>query len=221
MSEVVRPVNRSYRLRGDRATGAQSAAYEKLWPIYGLPPSGVIDPIAIFPDSKSRIMEIGSGMGEATAQIAAQFPETGFLVVEVHKPGLGSLMNICEKAGTRNLRVIEEDVHLILRDSIPDQTLDAIHLYFPDPWPKNGHHKRRIVQKEFLELIHPKIKDGGYIHIATDWLPYAQWIQRIFAASDLFNGGVIERPEWRPISKFEGQGLRKGHIVTDMKYFKK
>ena len=221
MSEVERPSNRSYRLRGDRATGAQVVAYEKLWPVYGLEPHGLIDPAIIFPSSSQRIMEIGSGMGEATAKIAEHFPDTGFLVVEVHKPGLGSLMNLCDKAGVRNLKVIEEDVHVIMRDSIPDQSLDAIHLYFPDPWPKNGHHKRRIVQSEFLELIYPKIKDGGYIHIATDWFPYAEWIQRIFAASDLFSGGVIDRPEWRPISKFEGQGLRKGHIVTDMKYFKK
>lgn len=217
----MRPSNRSYRLRGDRATGAQVAAYEKLWPKYGLAPHGVIDAAEIFPESQARIMEIGSGMGEATAQIASRFPEIGFLVVEVHKPGLGSLMNLCEKAGNENVRLIEEDVHVILRESIPDASLDAIHLYFPDPWPKNGHHKRRIVQKEFLELIHPKIKDGGYIHIATDWFPYAQWIQRIFGESELFAGGVIDRPEWRPVSKFEGQGLRKGHIVTDMKYFKR
>jgi tRNA (guanine-N7-)-methyltransferase len=221
VSEVVRPSNRSYRLRGDRATGAQSAAYQELWPLYGLAPHGVIDPAAIFPKSTTRALEIGSGMGEATAQIAAAFPETGFLVVEVHKPGLGSLMNLCHKAGIENVRVIEEDAHLILRDSIPDETLDAIHLYFPDPWPKNGHQKRRIIQAEFLELIHPKIKDGGHIHIATDWLPYAQWIERIFGASHLFSGGVIQRPQWRPVSKFEGQGLRKGHFVTDLKYFKK
>ena len=221
MSEVERPNNRSYRLRGERATDAQVSAYARLWPIYGLAPDAPIDPSVIFPDSKYRVMEIGSGMGEATARIAAHFPETGFIVVEVHKPGIGSLMNLCDRAGTRNLRIVEEDVHVILRDQIPDRSLDAIHLYFPDPWPKNGHHKRRMVQSEFLELIHPKIKDGGYIHIATDWYPYAQWIERIFAASDLFTGGVIERPEWRPISKFEGQGLRKGHIVTDMKYYKR
>lgn len=221
MSEVERPSNRSYRLRGDRATDAQVAAYEKLWPRYGVEPRGVVDPASLFPDSAEQIMEIGSGMGEATAAIAAHFPNIGFLVVEVHKPGLGSLMNMCEKAGISNVRLIEEDVHVIMRDSIPDRSLDAIHLYFPDPWPKNGHHKRRIIQSEFLSLIHPKIKDGGYIHIATDWYPYAQWIQRIFGASELFSGGVIERPEWRPVSKFEGQGLRKGHIVTDMKYFKK
>jgi len=220
VSEVERPNNRSYRLRGDRATPAQEGAYERLWPIFGIAPHGVIDPRVVFPDSKQRIMEIGSGMGEATAQIAAHFPETGFLVVEVHKPGIGALMNLCTKAGTTNLRIIEEDVHVIMRDSVPDQSLDAIHLYFPDPWPKNGHHKRRMVQQEFLELIQPKIKDGGYIHIATDWFPYAQWIQRVFAASELFTGGVIERPQWRPVSKFEGQGIRKGHIVTDMKYFK-
>lgn len=220
MSEVVRPVNRSYRLRGDRATPAQDAAYERLWPQFGIEPTGVIDPRIIFPKSATHIMEIGSGMGEATAQIAAHFPETGFLVIEVHKPGIGALMNLCDKAGTTNIKIIEEDVHVIARDSLPDQSLDAIHLYFPDPWPKVRHHKRRIVQESFLELMHPKLKDGGYIHIATDWLAYAESMQRTFAASSLFTGGVIERPQWRPVSKFEGQGIRKGHIVTDMKYFK-
>jgi len=221
VSEVERPSNRSYTLRGARATPAQVAAYTSLWPTYGLAPTGVIDPREIFPESSTHIMEIGSGMGEATAQIAAHFPETGFLVVEVHKPGVGALMNLCEKAGIKNLKIIEEDVHVVLRYCIPDQSLDAIHLYFPDPWPKVGHRKRRIVQESFLAMIHTKIKDGGYIHIATDWIDYARSIQRTFAESTLFSGGVIDRPEWRPISKFEGQGIRKGHIVTDMKYYKK
>ena len=220
MSEVERPVNRSYTLRGARATPAQEVAYERLWPIYGLEPRGVIDAQQIFPTSAARIMEIGSGMGEATAKIAAHFPEIGFLVVEVHKPGIGAVMNLCDRSGVRNVKIIEEDVHLILRDSTPNLSLDAIHLFFPDPWPKVRHRKRRIVQQPFLEMIHSKIKAGGYIHIATDWQEYARSIQQLVSASGLFTGGVIDRPEWRPISKFEAQGIRKGHIVTDMKYFK-
>ncbi len=215
-----RPANRSYSLRGARATGAQEVAYEELWPQFGVGPTGEIDPAKLFPDLAIKILEIGSGMGEATAQIAMTFPEIGFLVVEVHKPGIGALMNTCNKQGSTNIKIVEEDVHLVLSNSLPDNSLDAIHLYFPDPWPKNRHHKRRIVNPAFLALIHPKLKAGGYIHIATDWIQYAQWIQATFAASDLFAGGVIERPDWRPISKFEGQGIRKGHIVTDMKYFK-
>jgi len=215
-----RPVNRSYKLRGARATPAQEAAYEKLWPNFGLEPVGVLDPAAIFPTASRRVMEIGTGMGEATAKIVAAFPETGFIAVEVHKPGIGALMNLATANGSTNLRIVEEDAHMVLVHNIPDKSLDAIHLFFPDPWPKARHWKRRIVQQPFLELIHPKLVDGGFIHIATDWIEYAEWMQRVFSGTELFKGGVIERPEWRPISKFEGQGLRKGHVVTDMKYFK-
>ena len=117
--------------------------------------------------------------------------------------------------------LIEEDVHIILQNHFANQSFDAFHLYFPDPWPKRRHHKRRIVQPEFLQLIHDKLKPGGYIHIATDWVPYAQWIEAVFAESQLFTGGKIDRPQWRPLTKFEGQGIRKGHVVTDLKYFKR
>lgn len=215
-----RPDNRSYKLRGARATPAQEAAYAALWQEYGINPSGVLDLNEYFPHSKRIIMEIGSGMGEATAQIVRDDPDTGFLANEVHKPGIGALMNMANKNGSKNLRIIEEDAHVVLRYWIADDSLDAIHLYFPDPWPKRKHKKRRIVQEEFLQLIAPKIKDGGYIHIATDWIEYAHWIADIFKENTLFTGGVIERPEFRPISKFEGQGIRKGHQVTDFRYFK-
>lgn len=215
-----RPDNRSYKLRGARATPAQEAAYEALWQEYGINPTGMLDLKEYFPNSKRIIMEIGSGMGEATAQIVRDDPETGFLANEVHKPGIGALMNMAKKNGSRNLRIIEEDAHVVLRYWIPDNSLDAIHLYFPDPWPKRKHKKRRIVQAAFLQLIAPKIKDGGYIHIATDWIEYAHWIADIFKETTLFTGGVIERPDFRPISKFEGQGIRKGHEVTDFRFFK-
>lgn len=216
-----RPDNRSYRLRGSRATEAQKIAYDSLWTTYGVEPVGVIDLAELFPDFKKIIMEIGTGMGEATAEIVKKDPETAFLAIEVHMPGIGALMNMASKNESKNIKIIREDAHIVLRDNIADKSVDAIHLYFPDPWPKTKHWKRRIVQNDFLQLIHPKIKNGGYIHIATDWVEYASWIKNIFDSSSLFEGGVIDRPDFRPISKFEGQGLRKGHIVTDFRYFKK
>ena len=215
-----RPDNRSYRLRGARATPAQEAAYRALWEKYGLEPDSKLKLIEVFPNSSRIIMEIGTGMGEASAEIVRNDPETGFLAIEVHKPGVGALMNMANKNGSENLRIIEEDAHLVLQHWIEDDSLDAIHLFFPDPWPKTKHKKRRIVQEPFLQLIAPKIKAGGYIHIATDWLEYASWIAEVFKNSTLFSGGVIDRPDFRPISKFEGQGLRKGHTVTDFKFFK-
>ena len=215
-----RPDNRSYTLRGARGTPAQDAAYASLWETYGINPSGTLNLSDYFPNSKRIIMEIGSGMGEATAGIIKDDPETGFLAVEVHKPGIGALMSFANKNGSNNLRIIEEDAHLVLEHWIPDNSLDAVHLFFPDPWPKNRHKKRRIIQGPFLELIAPKIKAGGYIHIATDWVQYAEWIAEVLRQSPLFHGGEIERPEFRPISKFEGQGLRKGHKVTDLRFFK-
>ena len=215
-----RPHNRSYKLRGARGTAAQEAAYATLWATFGVNPEGILNLRDLFPNSKRIVMEIGTGMGEATAEIVKNDPETGFLAVEVHKPGVGGLMNMAFKNGSSNLRIIEEDAHLVLQHWIADNSLDAIHLYFPDPWPKQHHKKRRIVQEPFLQLISPKIKDGGYIHIATDWVEYATWIGNVFEKSALFSGGIIERPEFRPVSKFEGQGLRKGHVVTDLKYFK-
>ena len=215
-----RPANRSFRLRGTRMTDGQAQAYEKYWNIYSLPENQKISPREVFPESKSVVMEIGTGMGEATAEIAKTFPEIGFIGVELHKPGLGSLLNRIAEYELKNVRLICEDARVLLEENFPDDSLDGFHLYFPDPWPKVRHWKRRIVQKEFVELIHKKLKPGGYIHIATDWVAYAEWIKQRFAESGLFGGGEIEKPVYRPTTKFEGQGIRKGHRVTDLKYIK-
>ena len=217
---IERPDNRSYKLRGDRQTLAQENAYERSWPIFGIPLAGKINPAELFPESTAQIMEIGTGMGEGTALIAEAFPEIGFIGVEVHKPGIGALLGHIERLNLSNLRIMEEDVHLILSNHFDDNSFDAFHLFFPDPWPKRRHLKRRIVQPEFLELIHAKLKADGYIHIATDWVPYAESIEKVFASSPLFTGGKIDSPGWRPLTKFEKQGIRKGHVVTDLKYFK-
>ena len=215
------PSIRSYRIRGTRITGPQQSALDKYWGKYGIDYSLTpINPTQLFPDSKQVILEIGFGMGEATALIGRDFPETGFLAVEIHKPGIGKLMARIEELELSNIRIIEGDAHPILQTMIPDKSVDGVHLFFPDPWPKKRHNKRRIVNADFLALIAPKLKDGGFIHIATDWVPYAEWIEEVFAASSLFTGGKVERPEWRPVTRFEGQGITKDHQVNDFRYIK-
>ena len=216
-----RPSVRSYSIRGSRITDAQREAKMALQAVHGIEfKQEIIDLNQIFPNSDSVIMEIGFGMGEATAIIAKNHPNNGYIAVDVHPPGIGKLLARIVENDLTNLKVIEEDVHVVLQHMIADESLDGIHLYFPDPWPKKKHNKRRIVNEGFLQLIHPKIKKGGFIHIATDWVPYAESIQEVFAASPLFTGGVIDKPEWRPVTRFEGQGIDKDHAVNDMLYTK-
>jgi len=217
-----RPSVRSYSIRGSRITQAQRAAKDELQAIYGIAvEEKKVNLSEIFPRSEKIIMEIGFGMGEATAIIAKNHPNNAYIAVDVHPPGIGKLLGRIVENGLTNLRVIEDDVHIVLPNMFEDESLDAIHLYFPDPWPKKKHNKRRIVNEGFLALIHPKLKKGGYIHIATDWVPYAISMQEVFAASSLFTGGVIEKPESRPVTRFEGQGIDKDHQVTDLMYFRK
>jgi tRNA (guanine-N7-)-methyltransferase len=217
-----RPSVRSYSIRGSRITQAQRAAKDELQAIYGIAvEEKKVNLKEIFPTSQKIIMEIGFGMGEATAIIAKNHPNNGYIAVDVHPPGIGKLLGRIVESDLKNLRVIEDDVHIVLPHMFEDESLDAIHLYFPDPWPKKKHNKRRIVNEGFLLLIHPKLKKGGYIHIATDWVPYAISMQEVFAASSLFTGGVIEKPESRPVTRFEGQGIDKDHQVTDLMYFRK
>ena len=216
-----RPSVRSYSIRGSRITDAQRAAKDALQKVHGIEfKQEQIEISEIFPTSDKVIMEIGFGMGEATAIIAKNHPNNGYIAVDVHPPGIGKLLARIVENELTNLKVIEEDVHVVLQHMIKDESLDGIHLFFPDPWPKKKHNKRRIVNEGFLSLIHPKIKKGGFIHIATDWVPYAVSIQEVFAASTLFTGGVIEKPEWRPVTRFEGQGIDKDHAVNDMMYLK-
>ena len=216
-----RPSVRSYSIRGSRITAAQRIAKDALQEVHGIEfKQEQINIPSIFPASEKVIMEIGFGMGEATAIIAKNHPNNGYIAVDVHPPGIGKLLARIDENDLTNLKVIEEDVHVVLQHMIADESLDGIHLFFPDPWPKKKHNKRRIVNEGFLALIHPKIKKGGFIHIATDWVPYAVSIQEVFAGSTLFTGGVIDKPEWRPVTRFEGQGIDKDHAVNDMMYLK-
>ena len=216
-----RPSVRSYSIRGSRITDAQRTAKDALQKVHGIEfTQEQINISEIFPNSDKVIMEIGFGMGEATAIIAKNHPNNGYIAVDVHPPGIGKLLARIVESDLTNLKVIEEDVHVVLQHMIANESLDGIHLFFPDPWPKKKHNKRRIVNQGFLALIHPKIKKGGFIHIATDWVPYAHSIQEVFAGSTLFTGGVIDKPEWRPVTRFEGQGIDKDHAVNDMMYLK-
>jgi len=215
-----RPSNRSYSLRGNRMTRAQTLAMNSHWDKYAISVDSNLLINEIFPDKSQTILEIGSGMGEATAQIALNNLDTGYVAVEMHKPGLAALLLLIMEKQITNIKMIREDATYLLANFIPDGSLDGIHLLFPDPWPKNRQHKRRIVQDDFIELIARKLKPKGFIHIATDWQPYAQWIKAKFDNNSQFSGGIVARPSWRVLSKFEGQGLKKGHTVTDFRYEK-
>ena len=215
-----RPSNRSYSLRGNRMTRAQTLAMNSHWDKYAISVDNNLLINEIFPDKSQTILEIGSGMGEATAQIALNNLDTGYVAVEMHKPGLAALLLLIMEKQISNIKMIREDATYLLANFIPDASLDGIHLLFPDPWPKNRQHKRRIVQDDFIELSARKLKPKGFIHIATDWQPYAQWIKTKFENNSQFSGGIVARPSWRVLSKFEGQGLKKGHTVTDFRYEK-
>ncbi len=166
-------------------------------------------------------MEIGFGMGEATAQIALADPTTGYLAVEVHRPGIGKLLLRIEELELKNVRTIEGDAFEVFEQMILDSSLDGVHLFFPDPWPKARHFKRRIVNQEFIAAVAAKLKPGAFIHIATDWQPYAEWIAEEFTKQNVFTGGEVQRPVWRPLTRFEDQGINKEHPVADFRFIKK
>ena len=213
---------RSYKLRGRRITEGQQEAWDRLWPIHGIEyVEQKIDLAKVFPDSKRVIMEIGFGMGEATAQIAAADPTTGYLAVEVHRPGIGKLLLRVEENELKNVRAIEGDAFEIFEQMISDSSLDGVHLFFPDPWPKARHFKRRIVNQEFIAAVAAKLKPNAFLHIATDWQPYAEWIAEEFTKQTFFTGGVVNRPDWRPLTRFEDQGINKEHPVADFRFIKK
>ena len=215
------PTIKSFKLRGARITAAQEAARLRLWGTYGIEMSAKsLNFSEIFPHARRVILEIGFGMGEATVEIAKAFPESGFLAIDVHQPGVGKLLATMEENAITNVRVMDQDAHLVLQSMVSNSSLDAIHLFFPDPWPKTRHLKRRIINEKFISLSASKLKSGGIIHLATDWAPYAAWMEELFDSSSQFHGGAVARPHWRPLTRFEEAGLRKNHKVTDLVYTK-
>jgi tRNA (guanine-N7-)-methyltransferase len=199
-------------------TRAQNAALIRSWDQFGIETGTPVDIDALFPHASEVIIEIGFGMGDATAEIAKAHPGNGYIAIEVHPPGIGKLLSLIEEHALSNVRIIEGDAIEILETMFADHSVNGFHLFFPDPWPKLKHNKRRIVNAQFLALIHQKLKAGGYINIATDWVPYAQSISEVFANSIQFTGGEVARPSWRPYTKFEGKGLAKDYRVSDFHY---
>ena len=218
---------RSYVLRQGRITSGQERAFADHWPRYGLEVDGALrlDAAALFGDARDLNLEIGFGNGDSLVQMAAAAPQAGYIGIEVHRPGVGHAMLAAAAAGIDNLRLIRHDAVAILRDHVADGTLARVQIYFPDPWPKARHHKRRIVQRAFTDLIWRKLRAGGEIHCATDWAAYAEWMRDVFAGDPKWHNlgnadGYAPRPEWRPQTKFERRGERLGHGVRDLRYRK-
>jgi tRNA (guanine-N7-)-methyltransferase len=204
-----RPI-RSFVLRQGRTTPAQTRALEQLYPKYGLAFSQ-----QKIKSEKPLVLEIGSGMGETTIEIAKAHPEVDFVAVEVHGPGVGSLLNAIVKNGLGNLRVVRHDALEVLEHMVEDGSLAAIHLFFPDPWPKKRHHKRRLVQSAFAALAARKLARGGVLHAATDWPDYADWMAGVFSKEELLEPAQ-EGAFLKPLTKFEARGKRLGHPIREL-----
>jgi tRNA (guanine-N7-)-methyltransferase len=214
-----RPI-RSYVLRQGRISNAQQRAWEALLPRYGIPfRTALLDLDAEFGRPAPKLLEIGFGMGETTASVAAAHPENDYVGIEVHRPGVGSLLRLIAERGLENVRVIQHDAVEVLKDMIRPASLDGVHIFFPDPWPKLRHHKRRLIQTPFVTLLSERLRAGGYLHVATDWAHYAGQVLAVLGAeSRLANTarGYAPRPDYRPLTKFEERGLRLGHDVYDI-----
>lgn len=220
---TIRPI-RSFVLRQGRLSNAQARALETLKPQYAIEFSpGIIDLDAVFGRKAPKIVEIGFGMGETTAQIAAAQPDHDFLGIEVHTPGVGSLLKQAGELDLENLRIIQHDAVEVLNTMIPDESLAGVHIFFPDPWHKKRHHKRRLIQSGFVSLIARKLKKGGYLHAATDWEEYAVAILDVLRSEPALTNTAEEyapRPDYRPLTKFEQRGIRLGHGVWDIVFRK-
>jgi tRNA (guanine-N7-)-methyltransferase len=214
-----RPI-RSYVLRQGRVSNAQRRARDTLLPAYGIPyTQHIIDLHAVFGRRAPKIVEIGFGMGETTAAIAARRPENDYLGIEVHTPGVGSLLKQIAEHGLANVRVIQHDAVEVLRCMIAPGSIDGVHIFFPDPWPKKRHHKRRLIQPDLVRLLAERMKPGAYLHVATDWEDYAGHILATLSAERLLRNTAdryAPRPEYRPLTKFESRGLKLGHGVWDI-----
>ena len=213
---------RSFVLRKGRLTVAQQHALDELWPYYGIENrETLLDFDDYFDRSADVIVEIGFGNGESTWQMAQQEPEKNFIGIEVHEPGVGHLLMALEEHDIENVRIACEDAVPFFEQRIPSESLAGVSIYFADPWPKKRHHKRRIIQPEFVDDLARCMKTGGILHLATDWQPYADHVLEVMdARADFINlsdtGDYCERPEWRPYTKYEARGERLGHEVRDL-----
>ncbi|MSQ45173.1 MAG: tRNA (guanosine(46)-N7)-methyltransferase TrmB [Nitrosomonadaceae bacterium] len=219
-----RPI-RSFVLRQGRVSNAQRHAYEILLPQYGIPfEDNLINLDQVFGRSSPKFVEIGFGMGETTVSIAQMHLQNDYLAIDVHTPGVGSLLKQIGETGLSNLRIIQHDAVEVLKCMLPPKCLDGTHIFFPDPWPKGRHHKRRLIQPQFITLLSERLKHGGYLHVATDWEEYAQQILQVLSSEPQLINTVTDyapRPAYRPLTKFEQRGLKLGHGVWDLVFQKK
>lgn len=227
--EKIEPTHRreikSFVRREGRCTAAQERALTNLLPVYGIDYQAdkQLNLAELFGNNNPVWFEIGFGMGQSLAQMAAQMPDVNFIGIEVHRPGVGSLLNLIEQQTLTNIRVISHDAIEILKYMIPAHSLARVLLFFPDPWHKSKHHKRRIVQPAFLDLLSSRLTNDGVFHAATDWEPYAEWMLEMIDAHDKFDnprgkGNYGIKPDYRPETKFERRGQRLGHGVWDLVY---
>lgn len=219
----MRPI-RSFVLRQGRISKAQSRAYQELLPKYSISYSeSPLDLDRIFGRDAPKILEIGFGMGETSTAIAQANPQNDYLGIEVHTPGVGSLLKRIEAARLSNLRIIQHDAVDVLKNMIPPVSLAGVHIFFPDPWPKTRHHKRRLIQPQFVSLLCERMKPGAYLRLCTDWQDYAEHILAVLSAEPKLANTVQDyapRPEYRPLTKFELRGLKLGHPVWDIVFRK-
>jgi tRNA (guanine-N7-)-methyltransferase len=215
----------SYVLRAGRMSYAQRRSYETLFPRFGVKGDklNVIDIGEFFDNCNSLVIEIGFGMGTATASIAEQNPEINYLGIEVHKPGIGRLLWEIEKRDIRNIRIAEGDAVEILKQNIKEKSVSAFHVFFPDPWPKKRHHKRRLITRPFTDLLASRLISGGYVYFASDWKEYGEWaLGELSATSGFVNKykAFAEYQEWRPKTEFERKGLSKKHEIWELFFIK-
>ncbi|WP_428966678.1 tRNA (guanosine(46)-N7)-methyltransferase TrmB [Micromonospora fluostatini] len=218
------PRIRTFHPRRGRMTSRQLDALERLWPTYGLtvpePPGVPIDPAELFGRRAPLVLEIGSGMGDATAAMAADDPDRDYLAVEVHTPGIANLLDLVGRQGLTNVRIAEGDALELVR-MLPAGSLDAVHVFFPDPWPKTRHHKRRLIQPTHVALLRSRLTPGGTLHCATDWAEYAESMRRTLTDDpELVNAhpGWAPRPAHRPVTKFERRARTAGREIFDLVY---
>ncbi|AKX45200.1 tRNA (guanine-N7)-methyltransferase [Thiopseudomonas alkaliphila] len=220
----VRREIKSFVMRAGRMTPGQQRGLDEGLPKFGLKISdGAINPAQVFERQAPCTLEIGFGMGHSLVEMAAAAPEQDFIGIEVHRPGVGSLLSGLLSQNLSNVRVYQEDAIEVLKQCIPDASLDRLLLFFPDPWHKARHHKRRIVQPEFAQLVRSKLKVGGVFHMATDWEPYAEYMLEVMQVAAGYqnlssSGNWVERPAERPVTKFERRGHKLGHGVWDLKF---
>ena len=212
---------KSYVLRTGRVGPGQQRAFEQFGPRFLLnyQPDHAFNAEAAFGRQAPLILEIGFGMGRATAQIAKVRPADNFLCCEVHEPGVGALLKLCGEEGIENIRILRHDAVEVLDHMLPEASLDGVHIFFPDPWHKSRHHKRRLIQGPFVNRLARKLKPGGYLHLATDWEPYAEQMLEVLRAEPLLKNtaeAYAPKPDYRPLTKFENRGLKLGHGVWDL-----